>query len=236
MTRRRKAFTAVEVTMVAAVIAILALIILPLFQKRAEKAKIAAAMDDLQGLAKAEILANADADWYFRLQDLDNTKHYDPTITWQNDTQAAISVPYAVWDRALTLNEREVLARRWEGPYIAVQTLSSTLLGEAHPNRGGTWDLAFFTRNYLDKYPILVFDTDRDEDKIPTDPWGGPYIFYAPSETEYNYKFSNAVIYSMGANGLPGDGTAVTFTQDNLDRDSTDPTHLGNGDDFKYVF
>jgi len=236
MTRRRKAFTAVEVTMVAAVIAILALIILPLFQKRAEKAKIAAALDALQGLAKAEMLAYADTSWYFRLQDLDNTKQYDPTITWQNDTQSYISVPYAVWDRALTINEREVLARRWEGPYIAVQTLSSTLLGQADPQRGGTWSTAFFTQNYLGKYPLLVFNDDRSEDKIPTDPWGGPYIFYAPSETEYNYKFSNAVIYSMGANGLPGDGTAVTFDQNNLDRDSTNPTHLGNGDDFKYVF
>lgn len=236
MTRRRKAFTAVEVTMVAAVIAILALIILPLFQKRAEKAKVAAAQDDLQGLAKAEILANADTDWYFRLQDLDNTKHYDPATLWQDDTQAHIAVPYAVWDRVLSLNEREVLARRWEGPYVAVQTLSCTLLGEAEPQRGGTWNPAFFTQNHLAKSPILVFNEDKNEDKIPTDPWGGPYIFYAPSETEYNYKFSNAVIYSMGANGLPGDGSAVAFTQDNLDRDSTDPTHLGNGDDYKFVF
>ena len=236
MTKRRKAFTAVEVTMVAAVIAILALIILPLFQKRAEKAKIAATMDDLQGLAKAEILANADTDWYFRLQDLDNTKLYEPSLSWSADTNSHISMPYARWDRALALNEREVLARRWEGPYIAIQTYSSTLLGNADPIfHGGTWNAAFFTQNYLDKYPILVFAADTDEDKLPSDPWGGPYIFYAPG-TETSYNFSNAVVYSMGPDGLPGDGSEENFTSDNLDRDSTFSSHLGNGDDFKFVF
>ncbi len=223
---KSRAFTAVEVTMVAAVIAILALIILPLFQKRAESAKIAAVQDDLQGLAKAEILANADADWYFRLQDLDNTKLYPGTAD-----QRDISVPYAIWDRALTTSEREVLSRRWEGPYIAVQTASSTLLGDARAN----WSTAFFTQTSQGKYPILVFTEDNDDDKIPSDPWGGPYIFYAPG-TETSYNFSNAVIYSMGQNGLPGDGTGGPVDASQLVRDSTNSSHLGNGDDFKFVF
>ena len=230
MRQRLKAFTAVEVIMVAAVIAILALIILPLFQKRTEEAKIAAVQDDLQGLAKAEILANADTDWYFRLQDLDNTKLY-PGTALERD----ISVPYARWDRLLTTREREVLARRWEGPYIAVQTYSSTLLSEADPARGGIWSDGFFNQNYMGKSPILVFPEDIDNDKIPTDPWGGPYIFYAPgSETAYN--FSNAVIYSLGPNGQPGDGSDLNWDENFLDRNSTQSSHLGNGDDYKFVF
>jgi hypothetical protein len=47
----------------------------------------------------------------------------------------------------------------------------------------------------------------------------------------------------MGPNGLPGDGSVVNFTSNNLDRDSTVPSHLGYrddinkvGDDIKYVF
>lgn len=221
-----KAFTAVEVTMVAAVIAILALIILPLFQKRADKARIAAVQDDLAGLAKAEILANADTDWYFRLQDLDNTKLYPGTAN-----QINLAVPYAVWDRALTTIEREVLQRRWEGPYIAVQTRTSALVGVARLN----WNPAFFSPNAQGKNPILLLSFDNDDDKIPIDPWGGPYIFFASSETDYNYQFSNCVIYSMGPDGLPGDGT-MGIGGDTLIRDFTDIFTLGNGDDFKYVF
>lgn len=224
MRQRLKGFTAVEVTMVAAVIAILALIILPLFQKRAEEAKVAACLDDLQGLAKAEILANADASWYFRLQDLDNTKLYPGTAE-----DIDIAVPFAIWDRALTTAEREVLQRRWEGPYIAVQDLSSELLANATAN----WDSDFFQPNGQGKTPVLVFAEDDEDDKIPTDPWGGPYIFFAPG-TETSYNFSNAVIYSMGPNGFPGNASEVTGT--NLRRDINQPDHLGNGDDYKFVF
>lgn len=247
MRRRARAFTAVEVTMVAAVIAILALIILPLFQKRAEKAKIAAAQDDLKGLAHAEMLAYADASWYFRLQDLDNTQIYPGTNTGTG-MDRDISVPYALWERALSLSEREVLQRRWQGPYIAIQNMASVRLGIALTNWSAQLQSAFFgTTSNQHKHPILTLGTaygvnaydgiaDSNNDKIPVDPWGGPYIFYAPaSETDYN--FGNGVVYSMGPNGLPGDGSVVNFTSDNLDRDNkTDLSHLGNGDDINYVF
>ncbi|HOE63817.1 MAG TPA: prepilin-type N-terminal cleavage/methylation domain-containing protein [Candidatus Sumerlaeota bacterium] len=230
MKGRLKGFTAVEVTMVAAVIAILALIILPLFQKRAEKAKIAAAQDDLQGLAKAEILANADTDWYFRLQDLDNTKLYPGT-----PDERDVSVPHALWDRFLDVTNREILARRWEGPYIAIQTLSSTKLATALAD----WDPAFFQQNAQGWYPIPVYSgIDNGDDNIPKDPWGGPYIFFAPGETNYGgstFRYANAVIYSMGPNGLPGDGS-LGVNSGSLVRDSTHPGALGNGDDYKFVF
>jgi len=239
MRRRARAFTAVEVTMVAAVIAILALIILPLFQKRADKARIAAAQGDLQEIAKAEMLAYADTSLYFRLQDLDNTQLYPGT-----DTDRDISVPYATWERALTQSEREVLYRRWQGPYIAMQNMASVLLGTAltwSPQLQGAF---FGITSTQHKHPILILghglgvnawdgSVDSLIDKIPIDPWGSPYIFYAPaSETDYNY--GNGVIYSMGPDGVPGNG--VNFTSDNLDRDSIDPSHLGYGDDIKYVF
>jgi len=228
MRRRAKAFTAVEITMVAAVIAILALIILPLFQKRAEKARIAAAQDDLKGLAHAEMLAYADTSWYFRLQDLDNTQIYPGVISGTGANQD-ISVPYALWDRAMTTGERDTLSRRWQGPYIAIQNMASVLLGTAK-----TSFPTFFTITPQNKYPIFPLNTDSTNDKIPVDPWGGPYIFYAPA-TETSYNFGNGVVYSMGPDGAPGNSGAIT--SDNLQRDiTTDQYHLGSGDDIKYVF
>jgi len=224
MKKRRKAFTAVEVTMVAAVIAILALIILPLFQKRADKARLAAAQDDLQGLAKAEILTNADTDQYFRLQDLDNTKLYPGNVD-----DADIAVPYGNWYRLFNTNERDTLSRRWEGPYIAIQSFKSMYMSDL---QGST----FNEPNTQGATPIVTFATDDiTDDKYPIDPWGGPYIFFAPSESLYDRPYSNAVIYSMGPDGLPGDGTGG-ITADTLVRDSTNASDLGNGDDLKFVF
>jgi len=234
---RRKAFTAVEVTMVAAVIAILALIIMPLFQKRAEKAKIVAAQDDLQGLAKAEILANADTDLYYRLQDLDNTKFYDETINNPtSDPNIDMSVPWAVWNRALFSSERAAISNSWEGPYIAIQTgkggrsyARAILLGDVR----GSAEFQVFTQvNSQGFAPILYFPYDSDDDYIPIDPWGSYYIFFAPTETIY----SHGVLYSLGPNRLPGDGSGGNIQIDQLLRDSTQDSHLGNGDDLKYVF
>ena len=224
MKKRRKAFTAVEVTMVAAVIAILALIILPLFQKRADKARLAAAQDDLQGLAKAEILTNADTDQYFRFQDLDNTKFYPGNVD-----NADVAVPYGNWNRLFTTNERDTISRRWEGPYIAIQSFKSMIMADLQ----GT---TFNTPNSQGTVPIVTFASDDlTDDKYPIDPWGGPYIFFAPSETLYGRPYSNAVIYCLGPDGMPGDGSGG-IAPNTLVRDSTLPSDLGNGDDLKFVF
>ena len=72
--RQEQGFTAVEIAMVATVIAILALLILPLFRTRTEEAKITAARDDMRSLAIAQMAAMADTGYYFRPQDLDNTQ------------------------------------------------------------------------------------------------------------------------------------------------------------------
>jgi Tfp pilus assembly protein PilE len=247
MRRRARAFTAVEVTMVAAVIAILALIILPLFQKRADKARIAAAQGDLQEIAKAEMLAYADTSLYFRLQDLDNIPIYPGTSTGPL-TDRDISVPYATWERALTQSEREVLYRRWQGPYIAMQNMASVRLGIALTNWSPQLQSAFFfnTTPIQNKHPILILghgsgvnawdsSVDSVNDKIPVDPWGSPYIFYAPaSETDYN--FGNGVVYSMGPNGAPGNSSDITSEYLQRPTDLTNQLYLGNGDDIQYVF
>ncbi len=47
---------------------------------------------------------------------------------------------------------------------------------------------------------------DSPDNLIPIDPWGNPYLFFPPSgETNY----TNAVIYSMGPNGAPGNGETL---------------------------
>ena len=53
-------FTAMEITMVATIIAIIALLILPLFRARTDEAKEVAARDEIDSIVKAEVLVNAD--------------------------------------------------------------------------------------------------------------------------------------------------------------------------------
>lgn len=225
-------FTAIEIAMVATVIAILALIILPLFRKRTEQARLVAARDDMLSIAKAQILANADTDRYFRLQDLDNTVNYnDPPL------DPATEVPVAEWNWPLTDIERVTLAQpeRWQGPYYSVQSytnlanliLARPELVRLYPNDGG---------------PILYFQDaniqdDLNDDKLPIDPWGNPYIFFGPGQLRVDpaneTDYGNAVVYSLGPDGLPGDGTADPLDPQNYKRERG---ILGSGDDLKLEF
>ena len=58
--RRRRGFTAIEVSAVATIIAILALILIPIMRGRVDEAKRVAATEDMSGIEKAETLAFAD--------------------------------------------------------------------------------------------------------------------------------------------------------------------------------
>lgn len=207
-------FTAIEIAMVATVIAILALIVLPLFRKRTDEAKIVAAKDDLRSLRDALVMANAYTDQWFRLQDLDNGQTYnEPPLN--PDTE----VPIAYWNREITVFERSQLTmghsdKRWTGPYASLPR--SAYLGELNPNFVLPPQYQANARyNYRPELfrsnngPILdLIGRDSPLDKIPVDPWGNPYIFFAPGKigispaTETDY--SNAVIYSLGPNGVPG--------------------------------
>jgi type II secretory pathway pseudopilin PulG len=210
-------FTAVEIAMVATVIAILALLILPLFRKRTAEAKIAAARDEIQSLVKSLAIANYDTNKWFRLQDLDNTQNYnDPPLN------PDLEVPVCVWNRRLTTAERQVLHQpdQWLGPYHSVARFVT--LGLLRSTTGG--------RPYLlssNGGPILYDPTiDKDEDKLPIDPWGSPYIMfgegsiteypgYSGSDTTY---YGNGVIYSLGPNGVAGDDIAGGTNPTNYQR------------------
>ncbi|MCC5875935.1 MAG: type II secretion system protein GspG [Candidatus Sumerlaeia bacterium] len=210
-TRQKRGFTAVEIAMVASVIAILALLILPIFRQRAEEARIAAAQDELQSLVKALLLVEADipgGNHLPQLSDLNNLEAGpnanltgtapDPSqpgrTRWFNDPvnpQAsrfvfAGEIP-AFYPQASYQN---TVAPNWKGPYIAMR--NTMPLGQL-----------------LAQFPELTAGnggTIRTQgfDVYPLDPWGSPYILFGPEgETAYNYR----VIYSLGPDGLPG-GTA----------------------------
>lgn len=247
-TTQQKGFTAIEIAMVASVIAILALLILPLFRTRSDEAKLVAARDELQSLAKALLLVEADTGHAFRLQDLDNgitasggggvvRPGIDVPVVWSGSNPTLTGVPW------VTMNDTErtkllpasgssaslIGASFWRGPYISFQkSLPYAFLKAARPEMfvdlgGPIYDVTG-GRSY--PYPGGGV-TDDSDDRIPIDPWGGPYLFVNLAETGYGPR----LIYSMGPDGLPGDATPpYVYTSKRLGGD------LGNGDDIEYIF
>lgn len=240
---RRRGFTAMEIAMVATVIAILALIVLPIFRNRVEDAKVAAAKSDITTLMKAETLVKADASFYVRLEDLDNGMNNDPPTP--PATGITLETPPFVYQETPPAQRRVLTQAEWhnlagtksspkfKGPYatlphiatylelrqstIAPYVLRSVTTDPASP----VWDI-----------PENMSTTglfDANENRIPIDPWGNPYLFFpATGETGY----TNSVIYCLGPDGLPGSLSGGSY-QDYL-RGAANG--LGNGDDMQVQF
>jgi type II secretory pathway pseudopilin PulG len=239
-----RGFTAIEIAMVATVIAILSLIVLPLFRNRVEEAKLAAAKADLESLLKAEILAQADTSFYFRLEDLDNVLNNDPVAP--PVAGITVEVPPLVYAEGQTQNPRGLTQTEWhnlagtkaspkfKGPYTAfTRTIPyGELLLTGTPMlrsvNGNTYSAIRDLRqgNLPAGSDAQLFDSP--DNRMPIDPWGQPYLFFPPG-TESAYNFS--VIYSMGPDGLPGDAGAAT--QNNYLRETG---VLGTGDDLEVRF
>jgi type II secretory pathway pseudopilin PulG len=202
--------------MVATVIAILALLILPLFRTRTEEAKRTAALDDMRSLSLAEMATYADTGYYFRPQDLDNTQQIRTVIVPDRD------VPVAVWNAPISEQQRSSLAVNWKGPYTSLSKYSTyaTLTGSppigkpylfqsASGTGGAIMDLK--SRSVaLDNGPLVVSD-DAADDKIPIDPWGNPYLFFGTGRrmeltSAEESDYDTAVIYSLGPDGQAGNG------------------------------
>lgn len=208
--KEKRGFTAVEIAMVATVIAILALLILPLFRTRTEEAKITAARDDMRSLAIAEMAAFADTGHYFRLQDLDNTQQYDSNIIRPDK-----DVPVAYWNNPLSAEQRAILAATWKGPYTSLpkyktyqeMSIRTYLFQSAGGTGGAIMDLTSRSAAVGGGTPVV--STDAPEDKMPIDPWGNPYLFFgtgrrnelAPAEES---DYGTAIIYSLGPDGQAG--------------------------------
>ena len=234
--RTSRGFTAAELSAVAAIIAILALIIIPIFRDRVDEARRVGTLDDMQGLAKAILLANADTGLYPRLNDLDNGQAFTPTAV-----QADLEVPIGDTFRRLSAAERQLLPQRWKGPYAAYQ--NHITLGTLN-----TIDNRFLSSN---NGPIRVFipfnsaGNDLTGDRYPTDHYGTPYIYFAPGTYIINpatpngneSNYSSGVIYSLGPDSSPGLGVAPNGAANPL----LNPLRresgvLGTGDDLTYIF
>jgi type II secretory pathway pseudopilin PulG len=254
--RMRRGFTAVEIAMVATVIAILALLILPIFRKRTEEARQAAVRDELQSLAKAYILVEADLDGFQpRLQDLDNVMNTSSAQV--NQPLRATEPPYAEWNHTIgftaaispvaTQNNRTTrVVPNWKGPYIA------------NPKYSAVADIEFLLPDAIfPNGPVYIVGanasspqftdgggtfSDDDADRYPIDPWGNPYLFFGSGRLNDDTEsfFNSRVIYSMGPNGIPGDGTISPLLYLRKgDAFLTDPStrgELGTGDDHEYIF
>ncbi len=234
--RRRRGFTAVEIAMVATVIAILALLILPIFRKRTDEAKLAAANDELQSLAKAILIIESDLDGFQpRLQDLDNIERNTATIS-----NVTLDPPIAEWNRTLgfaidgftvVADTRPTVIQNWRGPYIAFRRADSVQnivaiygLNITYTNGGPIYVVGDDGPNYNGS----VSD-DAANDRYPLDPWNSPYLFYG-RETDFNVRY----LVSMGPNGVPGDG--VGGPPNPFQRPGTGGAELGTGDDLVFPF
>lgn len=235
-----RGFTAVEIAMVASVIAILALLILPIFRQRAEEARVAAVEDELASLVKALLLVEADmpgGGYLVQLNDLDNRSN--PTLDVLNDPLTPdLDPPVSFWNRDLGefqfLNLTQVADRaryqtilsNWKGPYVAWKNTVSLL--ELRDRAS----LQPYTNQGANQGPISIpappvyNNFDLGADRYPVDPWGNPYLLFGPEETIYNVR----VLYSVGPNGVPGNGNG-----DLPDYNRRNGV-LGTGDDFSFTF
>lgn len=236
---RRRGFTAVEIAMVATVIAILALLIIPIFRKRTDEAKLAAANDEIQSLAKAYLIIESDLDGFQpRLQDLDNIEKGDATIT-----NVTLDPPIAEWNRTLgfaidgvtpVADTRPTVVQNFRGPYIAfrrsdtVENIIAIYGNDITYTNGGPIYVVSSATGDGPNYNNTVED-DPANDRYPLDPWNAPYLYYG-RETDFNVRF----IVSFGPNGVPGDG--VGGPSNIYQRPDTGGAELGTGDDIVFRF
>lgn len=239
--KRELGFTAIEITMVATVIAIIALLILPIFRGRTDEAKVVAAQDDLDSILKSEILAEADTAQYFRLQDLDNSVNYSIS-----NIDPSSDVPISYWNRPISESERQALStsQRWKGAYFTVKKYAYLGPLPNLPEYADKFDLirANHPALWRNGGPILHIGNggvsptdlgleDAPVDRVPIDPWGQPYIFFGPGKLGQNTSIESnygwGLIVSTGPNGVPGNKTSGVLGSDYLRENGV----IGTGDD-----
>ncbi|MDK2971241.1 MAG: hypothetical protein PWP23_996 [Candidatus Sumerlaeota bacterium] len=251
--RSNAGFTAVEMAMVATVIAIIALLILPIFRQRAEAAREAAVVDELSSLAKAQLLVEADTGIQARLQDLDNGQGID------NGLSNAVATPLAAWNGTLETVlpiSRATIDANWKGPYAAPKNFlyvgdinaDAFLSNYIYQGPGSPGFIYVVGNGYEPAYTGGEADdfsspdiNNLPGDRYPVDPWGQPYIFYGqgrfPADDLTESTFNSSVLYSLGPDGIPGLDTVPFQAADSYRRPTVyNGSTLGQGDDFEYRF
>jgi prepilin-type N-terminal cleavage/methylation domain-containing protein len=241
----QRGFTAAELSAVAAIIAILALIVIPIFRDRVDEARRVGTLDDMQGLAKAILLANADAAIYPRLNDLDNGIIINEPA---GDPSSEVPIGVPLQTTPLSVSQRAAVGRLWKGPYAAYQ--NSITIGELESFFGGflsenNGPIRAFTPSNSGPLPINNSNEDFSGDRYPIDHYAQPYIYFPPglystgssNETEY----ANGIIYSFGPDGAIGDGIPFPGPAGGGGNAAANPLRrengsLGTGDDLQYIF
>lgn len=170
--QHQRGFTAAEIITVVAIIAILALIVIPKYWQKTEEAKITAAKDEMQQIGKMEALAYAETGMYVfpsNLMQVTPSQYAVVTVwsfdTWLNGGQLSnFSTGYFLSGDP----NQPVLASLgeiWKGPYIVFQKFDTTL-------------------------------------NLPVDPWGKPYRVYGPISASATDSTNTQVpvIWSSGPN------------------------------------
>lgn len=251
--RRKRGFTAIELTAVASIIAILALILMPIVRKRVAQARFTAAQDDMRTIEIAQTFSKADTGHHVRLIDLDNGPYDD------SSADPDLFVPRAFWNKPISTTQFTAFRTMWDGPYTTFNSTKFLPIDQLWTARPAMFRLmtnpgdpdAGVPPSGTGEGPILLIsfssianaddfaDVGRSgrEGIYPIDPWGSPYIFFGNEPigalggriailNESN--FAVASVYSMGPDGVPGSN-------------SGDPTNsaiyfreigvLGGGDD-----
>lgn len=212
----RLGFTAIELSAVATIIAILALILIPVLRKRVEEAKLTAAQADMKSIEVAQMSIHADTGHYVRLFDMTRPQpETDDTVA-----EAQAKLPKATWNQPMNTGTINTFRTGWKGPYAAPhrqQVLYSIVRGYPQLFRGDA-----VTGLTPQDGPVLILTADDTDEngvaaiqrlKYPVDPWGNPYIFFGAGQIgSHGYpipitpetNFNTAAIYCTGPNGVPG--------------------------------
>jgi type II secretory pathway pseudopilin PulG len=194
-----RGFSAIEVTAVAAIIFVLALVLVPIVNKRVDESKRTAAEEDLLAFEKSEQMAYGYTSHYFRLCDLDRPapdeadKAAQVTTPYGTSTAAALKVPPAYWNQPVTQQtETNYLIQNWRGPFLPKlhkdRSMGLQQVVMARPELFNTTGLPGTAGVTPQGGPIFVFMGDDYDWTAPTglfpyklyplDPWGNPYLFF----------------------------------------------------------
>lgn len=220
----RRGFTAMEVAMVAFILAMFAVLVMPQFKDQVHKARLTAARADITSLMKAEILARSETGFYLRLEDLDNLADNLPTTMPANGVNK--EVPFFRYTKNVdptnvnnrpTMSEPEwrLNAKQFKGPYAVISSYT-TLADLRNPTLSPQNRFMLRSVTGVSISPIQDFATnpmggpiDDPNAAIPIDPWGNPYLFYPatgawPGSDTSPASFFDSIIISLGPDGMPG--------------------------------
>jgi len=156
MISNKRGFTAAEIITVVAIIAILALIVIPKFWKRTEEARISRAKEEMARIADAEGLCFAYTGYYVHLGNLHGTEPGNTyTIVTAWDFQSWVNAGGPIIPQVGS-GYSVISVKNWTGPYITYQP--SEMVDETSFSPLDPWK-----NPYLFYGPVTVNSKDSTE-------------------------------------------------------------------------